>query len=113
MTVLSHGHSTLAAMPDTPLPERREELRSLGGWQELFRTVWPGTAWPWSSSKFADGRPYPREINGRFWGSRQLAIDAEWTSLGFSTNWLQADLWLWMRHRTQIPLADARFRQTL
>ena len=30
MTVLSHGHSTLAAMPDTPLPERREDLRSLG-----------------------------------------------------------------------------------
>jgi hypothetical protein len=53
------------------------------------------------------------EINGRFWGSLQLAIDAEWTSLGCSTNWLQAGLWLWIRHRTQIPLADGRFRQTL
>lgn len=37
MTVLSHGHSTLAAMPDTPLPERREELRSLGDGYGLAR----------------------------------------------------------------------------
>lgn len=53
------------------------------------------------------------EINGRFWGSLQLAIDAAWTSLGCSTDWLQADLWLWIRQRAQIPLADGRFRQTL
>ncbi len=37
-----------------------------------------GAAWRWSStsSNAVTGTPYLMEINGRFWGSLQLAIDA-------------------------------------